>query len=1105
MIKKFNFKKLFTTMLIAFCFAGMAIAQGVVSGTVYDSDGKSGLPGAYVSVKGNMRIGTSTDLDGKYTLNGVPENSILVFQFLSYKTQEVAVGKQSIVNVVMESDAEQLSGAVVTALGITRDQKSLGYAVTKLEGEDLTNSVSSTWMDAMSGKVAGLDIQSAGTGPMGSRRVTLRGDNSLNYGKNDVIYVVDGVIINSNTTASGSGANYANPDASVDFGGGENDINPDDIENLTVLKGPSAAALYGSMASNGAIVITTKKGRTQKGIGVTVNSSVSFERAGFWPDFQTEYGPSSDAINPYCFWTIPAEKTVDGIAVSRNSYQRYAFGEKFDPNKMRYLYASRDWENDTYTKLPFVYADNWYTGLFQTGVTFKNSVAIDGSNGKGFSGRFSFTDSRNDWIMPNTNSTSQSFQASMSQELNKYITLTSKINYTRRFSDNVPISGYDPSNVMYQLAWGYNVNDMNNTYKAEYFEGRYNETNLKNGELVYPTTSDSWNPYQTLYEALNPMNRDRIIANATIAIKLLPGLTLDLKGSVDVSNEFRQRMRPKNSPAYVSGYYSEQTIRNFDFNLDYMFRYEYNKFFDEKLSINAYFGGVHSAKRYSNVRGIANGLEQDRWYSLNNATAASPATIASSVSNRKTNSLYGLLSLSWVDTYFLDITGRNDWSSTLHHTQRSYFYPSVTASVLLHNAFNFKEKLPVINFAKFRLAVANVGNDTDPYNLVDTYSTTKFPGSYQLPGAMKNLLVRPENVQNFEVGLETKFLKNRASLNLSWYKTTTTDQIFNVPTDQVTGSTSMVINAGKVVNQGVEIEASVTPIKTKDFTWTINTNWSRNKFVIKEMTEGWDPTQPHQMPTSTTIGSRTYIYTYMGEGDYYIYGRGYQEAPKGAFYIDENGQQVDASGMKLITESTGYTILDVSPTKRIAKVNPDWKMGISQSIRYKNFNLGMNFAWQKGGNCYSVTNFSLSYIGKLKNSLEGRYDGMLLEGVNAITNPDGTTSYKKNTTIISDPLNYYNGIKWVRDNTLENTFSTSYFKLKEVRLDYTIPKNLCEKLKILQGASVGIFATNLFCITNFPQYDPETAVVNGTNIIAGIEPMTFPMTRTYGINLKLQF
>ncbi|MDR1983654.1 MAG: SusC/RagA family TonB-linked outer membrane protein [Prevotellaceae bacterium] len=1097
-------KKLFTTTLVALYFTLTATAQQVVTGTVYDSDGQTALTGAYVSVKGNTSIGTSVDLDGKYTLR-VPENAVLLFQFLGYKTQEVVVGKQSIVNVIMESDVEQISEVVVTALGITREKKALGYAVTKFEGDDLVKTVESNWLDAMSGKVAGLEISSGGTGPMSSRRVTLRGDNSLDFGNNDVLFVVDGVIFNTKPTASGSGANYANADASVDFGNGANDINPDDIENLTVLKGPAAAALYGSLASRGAIVITTKKGREQKGIGVTVNSAVSFEKAGFWPDFQREYGPSTDAINPYCFWTVPADKAPDGIAVSRNSYNRYAFGEKFSPDKMRYLYASRDWDNDTYTKLPFVYADNWYTGLFQTGVTFKNSITIDGNNGKGFSGRFSFTDTRNDWITPNTKSVTQNFVLTMQQELNKYISLSAKVTYNRRYSDNVPISGYDPSNVMYQLVWGYNVNDINKTWKTEYFEGRYNEKNLKDGVLVYPTTSDSWNPYQTLHEALNPIDKDRIIANTSLNIKLHKNLQLDLKGYIDVNNEFRQKMRPKLTPAYINGYYSEQTIRDIDFNLDFMLKYNNNSLFNERLSVTAYFGGTHTANKYNNTKGIIEALEQDYFYSLNNGTQEHPATISSTHAKKKKNSLYGLVTLGWMDTYFLDITARNDWTSTLYEDNWSYFYPSITASILLHNTFNFKEKLPVVNFAKLRLAYTNVGNDTKAYQLYDVYSNSSFPGGYQLPGSMKYLYIKPENITNYEIGLEAKFLKNRVGIDITLYRSPSEDQIVDVPIDQITGASRMNINVATILNTGIEIEATFVPVKTKDFTWTMNVNWAKNKSVLKSMTEDWDPVTPFQLLTSTTIGSRTYIYSFIGEEMYWIYGRDYQKAPEGSYYIDDNGKQIDCSGMKLITESTGNPILDQNPESRIAKVNPDWKAGMTQTIRYKNFSLGMTFAWQYGGNAYSVTNFSLSYIGKLTNSLEGRYDGMMLDGVNAITNPDGSVSYKKNTTIIKDVQNYYTNFKWIRDNTRENTFSTSYFKFKEVRLDYMVPRKLCEKLKILQGASVGIFATNLFCITDFPQYDPETAVVNGTNIMPGIEPMTFPMTRTYGINVKLQF
>ncbi|MDR2127417.1 MAG: SusC/RagA family TonB-linked outer membrane protein [Prevotellaceae bacterium] len=1103
MTKFLMMKKLFTTFIILLCLATVATAQNVVTGVIYDSDGATGLPGAYISVKGNANIGASSDMDGKYTLRNVPDDAVLIFQFLGYKTVEIASGRQSVVNVTMESDAEQINESVVTAMGITREKKSLGYAVTKFNGEELTQAVENNWIDAMAGKVAGLEIQSGNTGPMGSRRVILRGENSLNHSKNNVLYVIDGIIASARPTASGSGANYANADVSVDFGNGMNDINPEDIESATVLKGAAASALYGSLASNGAIIITTKKGRMKKGIGVTINSSVSFEQAGWWPDFQTEYGPSSDAVNPYCFWTVPADKAMDGIAASRNSTSRGAWGEKFDPKKMRYLYASRDWENDTYTKLPFVYADNWYTGLFQTGVTLKNNISIDGNNGNGFMGRFSFTDTRTDWIMPNTNTVHQVFAANMQQELNKYITLDTRITYTRRYSDNIPISGYDESCVMYQLAWGYNVNDINKAWKAEYFNGRYTETNLKNSSLVYPVTSDSWNPYQTLYEAINPVDRDRITANARLIIKLAKGLELELKGATDIGNEFRQKIRPKFTISYLNGYYSEQTIRDFDFNLDFMFRYG-GKFIGDKLDVNAYIGGIHFANKYFTTKGVVNGLNQNGWYSLNNDTPESPATITPFRSKEKKNSIFGLVSLSWADTYFLDITGRNDWSSTLYVDNWSYFYPSVTASVLLNNVFDFQEKFPAINFLKLRLAWANVGNATDPFNLEDQYSSTAFPGGYQLPGSRKNLLIKPENIENYEVGIETKLLSNRIDLNVSYYYTSTTDQIYSTPVDQVTGSTSMVINIGEVVNKGIEIEAAYTPVKTKDFTWSINANWSKNNFVIKKMTDDWAPAQPYQAPTSTTIGSRTYIYSYIGEGDYWIYGRDYQRAPENSYYVDENGNRIDCSGMKLITESTGNPVLDQSPTSRIAKVNPDWKAGMTQRFRYKDFILGMTFAWQKGGNCYSVTNFALSYTGKLKNSIEGRYDGLAIEGVNAIKNPDGSVSYKKNTTI-ADARDYYANYKWIRDNTRENTFSTSYFKFKELRLDYVIPQKLCKKLKILQSANVGIFATNIFCITDFPQYDPETAVVNGTNIIKGIEPMTFPMTRTYGINVKLQF
>ena len=329
------------------------------------------------------------------TAQMAPRDSIAGAEGGIRKTKETKDAKESFTN-------QSLHEVVVTALGISRKEKALGYSVKTINNDELTSTVSGNWLDNMAGKVAGLSMVGAGTGPLGSVRITLRGDNSLNYGNNSALIVIDGIPMDSGAPTTGSGANYANGDAPVDFGSSLGDLNPDDIESVTVLKGAAATALYGSLAGNGAIVITTKKGSTKKGIGVTLNSSVTLDYASYWPDFQKEYGAGSDnGLSPFCFWTLDANEAPDGIATYRN-ISRYAFGEKFDASKMRYQYMSKNWETGTYEKLPWVYADDWYTGFFQTGVTWKNTISIAGGNGRGTSARASINDTRNTWITPNT-------------------------------------------------------------------------------------------------------------------------------------------------------------------------------------------------------------------------------------------------------------------------------------------------------------------------------------------------------------------------------------------------------------------------------------------------------------------------------------------------------------------------------------------------------------------------------------------------------------------------------------------------------------------------------------------------------------------------------
>ncbi|MDE7442601.1 MAG: TonB-dependent receptor plug domain-containing protein, partial [Muribaculaceae bacterium] len=432
-----------------------ALAQRTVAGTVFEDDGTTPLTGATVMQVGHPKNAVSTDLDGKFTINVTGKKPVLKITFIGYDPKEVAVDGTKPLKVVMQTNAVKLDDVVVTALGITREQKSLGYAVTKVSNEELTNTVSGNWLNAMNGKVAGMTMDAAGTGPMGSMRVVLRGDQSLNYGANEALFVVDGVPISSGGTTSGSGSNFTNADAPVDFGNDAADINPDDVESVSVLKGPAATALYGSRAANGAIVITTKSGKTDKGIGVTVNSSVTWEKASYWPDFQKEYGPGNTlGQRPFSTWSIPASKSPTGVAIAKNCGNiAAAFGEKFDASIMRYNYLSYNFDTDTYTGQPYVYAEDWYTGFFQTGVTYKNSVTVEGGNGKGNRGRVSVTDTRNEWILPNTGYKTNSVSTSFNMRLNKWISVSSRVNYFNKRADNVPASGYNQNGIIYKLLW----------------------------------------------------------------------------------------------------------------------------------------------------------------------------------------------------------------------------------------------------------------------------------------------------------------------------------------------------------------------------------------------------------------------------------------------------------------------------------------------------------------------------------------------------------------------------------------------------------------------------------------------------------------------------
>lgn len=1073
----------------------------IVTGKVTDENGAP-IVGATVLLQGTTR-GTTTNAEGDYRIAILETDTspTLLFSFIGYDLRNIPVSStRSIVNVTMKSSSTAIQNVVVTALGLTREEKSLGYAVSKVNNESLNTTVSSNWLNSMAGKVAGLNLEGTSSGPGGSIRVTLRGEGSLSHDKNTALFVVDGIPINSEMTASSSASQTFDADAPIDYGNGASDLNPEDIESVSVLKGPAATALYGSRAANGAIIITTKSGRTGKGIGVTFNSSFTFERAGYWPDFQTEYGAGNgnltniDQQRYYNYWSIKAEDAEDGIAAPDRIYSRMGFGPKFE-GQMFYQYESRDWETGKYKKLPWKYNDNWYKGLFRTGITYNNSISVEGSNGKGNSVRLSLRDSRNDWIIPNTGYKSQNISFSLVQKLNRFITFKGKVTYYRKNSDNLPMSGYNPAAPLYTLLWNPTVIGVD-SYAREYDNDRIRQMYQAGTEYLLINSSYADNVYMQLYQQLNTLDRDRVYGNVAVTLDLHKNLTLDLRSGVDFYNDFRTQQKPWYSSSYQYGYYKEQTVRNFEMNNDFLLTYK-KRFGD--FDLTASFGGNNMVYNYQNVQLTAkDGLQEYNIFKISNSKSI-PYSYARR-SNKSVNSFYGLINLSWKDMLYLDITGRNDWSSALARGNNSYFYPSVSASILIDKVFNFSDKAPWINLLKVRGSWANVGNDTSPYSLNHVYSTSSFASAYYLSGTIQNPDIKPENVESYEVGLEARLFNNLWSFDATYYNSRTTDQIIGVPVDQTTGATSKLINAGEVRNQGVELSTRIVPVRTEHTRWEINLNWSKNWNKLVSLAPG---VEVWQLNSGMNISGNIYINAYPGKELGRLYGRGYKRAPEGAFYTDAQGRNISCAGQVIVDQASGAPVLTGTedPLLDLGSIYPDWKAGMTHTFSYRNLKMALTFTGQWGGNAYSVTHFALAYQGKLKNSLPGRYAGLVHEGVNL--NTDGT--YQKNATITRDIADYYSTYVYARENAENNTFDTSFLKLKELRIEYALPSKICRKTKFIQGASLAFYATNLFCWTNFPIYDPEAGYMVGSSISRGIEAGAYPLTRTYGFNLKLNF
>lgn len=1057
-------KRIFTTLWVLCLTCKLGFGQDMVlSGTVKDVQG-SPMPGVAVLIKGTTQ-GVVTQNDGTYSLfmGQADKDAVLVFSFLGFKTQELKWNGKTVIDVTLEEERQELEGVVVTALGIKREEKGLGYSTQTVTEKMMSDATPTNWASALVGKVAGANILSTSSGPISSARITLRGDASLNIDGNNALIVLDGVPLNSQMTGDGSNSYGAGGggDVPVDYGNGIADINPDDIASIQVLKGATAAALYGSRAANGVMLVTTKSGvnKKKKYLGVTFNSNSSFDRVLHWPEFQEEYGQGDLKTNASGKLYYSYGDSEDGAASGNVAL---SFGPKLD-GSLYYQYDPETQQMGT-VRTPWV-KRNHRKAFWQTGYTLVNSIAIDGSSEKS-AVRLSLTYTKNEWIMPNTGFNRIAVSGSFQNQVTDKLRVSAKVNYVKRQSDNLPATGYNNSSIPYFMILTNPSVDVR-WYQQRWVKGK------EGREILRPFSPWLDNPYVIAYECLNPMEKHGVVATGSIIYEFSPKWELMIRSGIDLSFDTREMIRPYGLKNFPKGYYQQQDVFSYENNTDVLLTYRNQLSNSFNLSVSV--GANRMDNKYKMQQAYVKDLITPGVYKLSNGVAAPITTFTER--NKRVNSVYGTATLSYANKIFLDVTGRNDWSSTLPSGNNSFFYPSVSTSFILSDLFRLPEQ---ISFAKLRASWAQVGNDTAPYKTAKYYNTSAFPGSASVSPTLYNARFKPEISNSIEVGLDWRMFKQRFGLDLAFYNNITRNQILDVPMDQTTGYTKATMNSGKVRNRGIELQLDGTPVKTKNFTWNSTFTWAKNYNKVLSLAAGLTDGQT----IAYTGGTNCALIAKVGGSIGDIYGYKLKRAP--------DGQVVWKDGITARTTEFEY----------VGNAYPAWKAGFSNEFSYKNFRVSILFDGQWGGIVYSQTHHKMTEHGTLKHTLKYR-ENPNFEVVGEGVMLDERGQYVPNNVPIS--VSKYYADYWRRANVETNSFDASFLKLREARIEYTIPSAGLNKIGI-ERLTLALYGRNLAMWTkDFPVYDPEVATLNNGTIVPGSEMGQLPSTRTMGFNLTLKF
>ena len=1054
-------------MLLApvFLFAQSKTVKGVVT----SKETTEPIVNATVLIKGTSR-GTTTNAQGQYSI-AATGNETLVFSAVGYKEEQRKVAQQTTINVLLESEGKEENEVVVTALGIKRQEKSLGYALTKVDSTQLTDAIASNWTDALSGKVAGLNLIRSGSGPAASSKIILRGENNLT-GDNDALIVLDGVVINNSSgkrSANTSDLVYAtNADnLPADYGSSMNDINPQDIESVSVLKGPAAAALYGQRAANGAVIITTKSANQRKkghfNVRYTVNGNL--EQVNRYPDLQYEYGLGLDGQLDY------------GYGQSTNSSSSSAYGPRLD-GQLFYQYDPIT-QTRSKTATPWVPYDN-INDFWDVGRSLRNNISIDGKLGT-TAIRINLGAENNKWIVPNTGFERKSIGFTTNTDITKRLKLSTKVNYGFRNSDNLPAAGYGNQSLMYwYIFWQPNA-DYN--WLRNYWMGA--PGSIYSGDSMYrriryPYSSFPENPFAVVNEFLNKTRRNNVTGNVTLNYQATKELSFLLRANLDWMNDKREQDRPYDAGSRLPlGSVRLQNIYAQEKSYDFMARY--NKEINKDIKLNVTLGGSQLWNKYDKSDIRNDGLRIPGIYDLANSKYG--LVYYPDTSRYQINSLYGVATVSYRDYLFAEITGRQDWNSVLATPDRTdnvgFFYPSINTSFILSEVTNLPS---VIDYAKIRASLAQVGSGgTTPYRTAYTYPVANaglYPDSALLnPTAIPNPNLKPLLTTTFELGAEVQLFKRRLSLDVAVYFGNTKDQILTRTVDASSGYTSAVINAGTVRNNGVEVQLDAKPIVSRDgFNWSITGTFSYNKNKIMSMPDSTVLLRAGQIASGQIVAS---IGGSMGD----LYGIGYQRAPDGQVIYDET------TGFPKLSDGIIY----------LGNTIPKYKFGLGNTFRFKQLSLKTLFDAQVGAVAYSLSQYKLAEQGKITATLPGRYNGIIGNGV--IQNADGT--YRKNDVVAYDIDQYYR-YSIGTENAEGSTFSTDFIKFREATLSYAFKARFVKKLG-LASASIGIFGRDLFIWSPWPIFDPEFGTLAGTDIVRGFEVAQFPSTRTMGFNLSIGF